>query len=255
MSPSSPNIAKKEGRFKKFRRNTNKLSSIGHNTETNLMKQKSVSTSALIHLKEQPFNSSFADLSKRRNSVSMPRTPSSFSEDSQSTNSEEVQEPNQPKNQISVKELIEKMILHLQVLERKNELLTLDLQQMSEEKMSLESELSSTKVELNLYKNRLNQIEKICDEWHCSICMDNKLKIVTTKRAIVATLCGHLFCSLCAQTFMSSNRQTKHCPVCHKPLKEGQLNYHPIFMWPESQTADKQTMNRFGIDCHYFNYN
>ena len=229
--PGSPNTAKKEGRFKKFRRNgNNKYGTNGQNSGTNLMRQKSVSTSALTQLKEEPLDSTFNDLAKRRNSVSMPRA-SSFSEDSHSSHSSHSEETvTQPKNQISVKELIEKMILHLQVLERKNEILTLDLQRLTEDKMSLESELSSTKVELNLYKNRMNQMEKICDEWHCSVCMDNKMKIIKTKRAIVATLCGHLFCSMCAQTFMSSNRQTKHCPTCHKPLKEGQLNYHPIFV-------------------------
>ena len=223
-TPSSPSPTKKEGRFRKFRRNPNRSSAVDLDSGTNLSKKRSVSTSALTQLREDEETDNWMDRHRRQRTQTMSemKVNNSFEENKGIIS--------EPKNQISVKELIEKMILHLQVLERKNQTLSQNIQQLTEEKTSLETDLSSAKVELNLYKNRLNQIEKICDEWHCSVCMDNKIKIINTKRVIVSTFCGHLFCSSCAQTFVSTSRQSKHCPTCRKPLKEGQLNYHPIYI-------------------------
>ncbi|CAG2110695.1 unnamed protein product, partial [Medioppia subpectinata] len=224
LAPSSPQHIKKEGKFKKFRRNFHK-STNDLKVDTNLTKQRSVSTSALNHMDDR-HTSHHLMVSKRNSVVSMTTSLRTTSSTHSSGSDEECAEPLSPvseepkNNQISVKELIEKMITHLQVLERKNEILTQSYSELSDEKSALETELSSTKVELNLYKNRLNQIETMADEWHCSVCLDNKIKIVNTKRQIVSTLCGHLFCSSCAQSFMNSSRPSKYCPTCHKPLKD-----------------------------------
>ena len=222
-TPNSPSPTKREGRFRKFRR-LGIRSSIDDSSDsgTNLSKKRSVSTSALAQLKDSSNDESKEWLKKdrKRNSI--------VSMDPKCVNTYE-ETVSEPKNQISVKELIEKMILHLQVLERKNDILNQNIEQLNEEKTSLETELSSAKVELNLYKNRLNQIEKQCDEWHCSLCNDNKIKLTSTKRVIVSLFCGHLLCSSCAQNLVSSSRQSKHCPTCRKPLKEGGLNFHPIY--------------------------
>jgi len=216
---------KKENRFKKFNKNPTKSTSdiMSSGSSTNLSRRKSMSTSALTHTNEDSadntFNDDMRNDRKRNSSSSFVNTANS--------NETEV------RNSLSVKELIERMITHLQILERKNELLTLNVKQLSEENCrlkSVETELVASKVELNLYKNRLQQLEQTANEWHCSLCMDNKNTIINSKRLIVTTFCGHVFCSLCAQSLLSPIRQPKQCPTCYKPFKDGQIAYHPIFI-------------------------
>jgi rubrerythrin len=216
---------KKENRFKKFNKNPNKSTSdlMSSSSSTNLLRKKSMSTSALTHINEESADDAFDDDMRKDRK----RNSSSSFVNIDNSNETEV------RNSISVKELIERMITHLQILERKNELLTLNIKQLSEENCrlkSVETELSESKVELNLYKNRLQQLEQIANEWHCSLCMDNKDTIINSKRLIVSTFCGRVFCSLCAQSLLSQNRQPKQCPTCRKPLKDGQTAYHPIFI-------------------------
>lgn len=225
ITPGTPSTMKRENRFKKLNKNPTKSTSdmMSSGSSTNLSKKKSMSTSALTHVNEDSADNAFNDDMRKDRK----RNSSSSFVNTDNSNETEV------RNSLSVKELIERMITHLQLLERKNELLTLNIKQLSEENCrlkSVETELVASKVELNLYKNRLQQLEQIANEWHCSVCMDDKNTIINSKRLIVATFCGHVFCSLCAQSLFSSTRQPKQCPTCRKPLKDGQTNYHPIFI-------------------------
>ncbi|CAG2163010.1 unnamed protein product [Oppiella nova] len=229
-APDPLTNTKKEGKFKKFRKNFHK-STINVTEKPNVndlrcepkfMRQRSVSTSALNHISDD-HSRDHRFVGKRNSVVSVTTSvmTSSTTSDDESVEAVPAQPPQQPNdNRMSVKELIEKMITHLQILERKNEILTQNIHQLSDEKTSLETELSSCKVELNLYKNRLNQMESLVEEWHCSVCGDNRLKVLNTKRQIVSTLCGHLFCSKCAQSVISSGRSLRHCPICHKPVND-----------------------------------
>ncbi|CAH2299660.1 E3 ubiquitin- ligase RNF4 isoform X1 [Pelobates cultripes] len=59
----------------------------------------------------------------------------------------------------------------------------------------------------------------------CPICLDGYSEIVQSKRLIVATKCGHIFCSQCIRDALKS---ASSCPTCRKKLTHKQ--YHPIYI-------------------------
>ncbi|XP_063313764.1 E3 ubiquitin-protein ligase RNF4 isoform X2 [Pelobates fuscus] len=59
----------------------------------------------------------------------------------------------------------------------------------------------------------------------CPICLDGYSEIVQSKRLIVATKCGHIFCSQCIRDALKS---ANSCPTCRKKLTHKQ--YHPIYI-------------------------
>ncbi|XP_019408703.1 PREDICTED: E3 ubiquitin-protein ligase RNF4 [Crocodylus porosus] len=59
----------------------------------------------------------------------------------------------------------------------------------------------------------------------CPICMDGYSEIIQSGRLIVATKCGHVFCSQCLR---DSLRNANSCPTCRKKLSHRQ--YHPIYI-------------------------
>ncbi|KAM8939558.1 E3 ubiquitin-protein ligase RNF4 [Pelodytes ibericus] len=59
----------------------------------------------------------------------------------------------------------------------------------------------------------------------CPICMDGYSEIVQSKRLIVSTKCGHIFCSQCIRDALKNGNS---CPTCRKKLTPKQ--YHPIYI-------------------------
>ncbi|KAJ1213843.1 hypothetical protein NDU88_001473 [Pleurodeles waltl] len=59
----------------------------------------------------------------------------------------------------------------------------------------------------------------------CPICMDVHTEIIQSGRVIVATKCGHVFCSQCLRDAM---KNSSTCPTCRKKLTHKQ--YHPIYI-------------------------
>ncbi|XP_078534711.1 E3 ubiquitin-protein ligase RNF4 isoform X2 [Lissotriton helveticus] len=59
----------------------------------------------------------------------------------------------------------------------------------------------------------------------CPICMDVHTEITQSGRVIVATKCGHIFCSQCLRDAM---KNSSTCPTCRKKLTHKQ--YHPIYI-------------------------
>lgn len=60
---------------------------------------------------------------------------------------------------------------------------------------------------------------------NCPICMDSYSEIVNSRRLLVSTRCGHVFCSLCLRDALN---QTNSCPICRKKLPKG--HYHPLHL-------------------------
>ncbi|XP_064507674.1 E3 ubiquitin-protein ligase RNF4-like [Pseudopipra pipra] len=59
----------------------------------------------------------------------------------------------------------------------------------------------------------------------CRICMDLYSKILRSERLILATRCGHIFCSQCLPVAIEV---TGACPACSRQLTHTQ--YHPIYL-------------------------
>ncbi|XP_056142143.1 RING finger protein 4 isoform X2 [Lampris incognitus] len=59
----------------------------------------------------------------------------------------------------------------------------------------------------------------------CPVCMDGYTEIVDSGRLVVATKCGHVFCSQCVRNSLA---QSHTCPTCRKKLTHRQ--YHPIYI-------------------------
>lgn len=59
----------------------------------------------------------------------------------------------------------------------------------------------------------------------CPICMDVHTEIIQSGRVIVATKCGHIFCSQCLRDAL---KNSSTCPTCRKKLTHKQ--YHPIYI-------------------------
>ncbi|XP_017693093.1 PREDICTED: E3 ubiquitin-protein ligase RNF4-like [Lepidothrix coronata] len=59
----------------------------------------------------------------------------------------------------------------------------------------------------------------------CPICTDLCSKILRSERLVLATLCGHLFCSQCLPVAIEI---TGACPTCSRELTHRQ--YHPIYL-------------------------
>ncbi|XP_053314183.1 E3 ubiquitin-protein ligase RNF4 [Spea bombifrons] len=59
----------------------------------------------------------------------------------------------------------------------------------------------------------------------CPICMDGYTEITQSRRLIVSTKCGHIFCSQCLRDAL---KNATSCPTCRKKLTHKQ--YHPIYI-------------------------
>uniref|UniRef100_A0A8C5LQM8 Ring finger protein 4 n=1 Tax=Leptobrachium leishanense TaxID=445787 RepID=A0A8C5LQM8_9ANUR len=59
----------------------------------------------------------------------------------------------------------------------------------------------------------------------CPICLDGYSEIIKSRRLIVSTKCGHIFCSQCIRDSLKS---VSSCPTCRKKLTPKQ--YHPIYI-------------------------
>ncbi|XP_069488215.1 E3 ubiquitin-protein ligase RNF4 isoform X2 [Ambystoma mexicanum] len=59
----------------------------------------------------------------------------------------------------------------------------------------------------------------------CPICMDIHTEIIQNGRLMVATKCGHIFCSQCLRDAL---KNSSTCPTCRKKLTQKQ--YHPIYI-------------------------
>ncbi|XP_039247014.1 E3 ubiquitin-protein ligase RNF4-like [Pipra filicauda] len=59
----------------------------------------------------------------------------------------------------------------------------------------------------------------------CRICMDLYSKILRSGRLVLATRCGHIFCSRCLSVAIEV---TGACPTCSRELTHRQ--YHPIYL-------------------------
>jgi len=59
----------------------------------------------------------------------------------------------------------------------------------------------------------------------CPICLDDVKQIRRSKRQVMSTICGHIFCDECIKTAI----RTQHsCPSCRKKLNN--KNIHPLFL-------------------------
>lgn len=59
----------------------------------------------------------------------------------------------------------------------------------------------------------------------CPVCLDVYTEIVESGRLVVATRCGHVFCSQCLRDALTSSHT---CPTCRKRLTCRQ--YHPLYI-------------------------
>ncbi|XP_051810525.1 RING finger protein 4 isoform X2 [Acanthochromis polyacanthus] len=59
----------------------------------------------------------------------------------------------------------------------------------------------------------------------CPVCLDVYSEIVESGRLVVATRCGHVFCSQCLRDALTSSHT---CPTCRKRLTSRQ--YHPLYV-------------------------
>lgn len=59
----------------------------------------------------------------------------------------------------------------------------------------------------------------------CPVCLDVYSEIVESGRLVVATRCGHVFCSQCLRDALTSSHT---CPTCRKRLTCRQ--YHPLYV-------------------------
>lgn len=59
----------------------------------------------------------------------------------------------------------------------------------------------------------------------CPICMEDAKEILSQKKQLMSTICGHVFCNKCIMTSLETKGM---CPTCRKKLKKKQL--HPIFI-------------------------
>ncbi|XP_008302051.1 E3 ubiquitin-protein ligase RNF4 [Stegastes partitus] len=59
----------------------------------------------------------------------------------------------------------------------------------------------------------------------CPVCLDVYSEIVESGRLVVATRCGHVFCSQCLRDALTSSHT---CPTCRKKLTCRQ--YHPLYI-------------------------
>lgn len=114
-----------------------------------------------------------------------------------------------------IRELIEKMITQLQLLERKNQELEKGTANLTIDNLSLQTDLQKTKVELSLYKSKTAELERLANSWRCPICNDNRNAIKKANRQVMMTPCEHFFCSSCLN---ASILKSKLCPnpVCDK---------------------------------------
>jgi len=64
--------------------------------------------------------------------------------------------------------------------------------------------------------------------WHLLTCMKDSvtlLQIRRSRRRLMSTVCGHLFCSECIIDII---RTHKKCPTCRKRLTQSQV--HPVYL-------------------------
>ncbi|XP_074643085.1 E3 ubiquitin-protein ligase RNF4-like isoform X2 [Tubulanus polymorphus] len=59
----------------------------------------------------------------------------------------------------------------------------------------------------------------------CPVCLDNYRQIRASKRTLMSTVCGHVFCSECINGAINIQRR---CPTCRKKLNKKQI--HPLFL-------------------------
>ena len=59
----------------------------------------------------------------------------------------------------------------------------------------------------------------------CPVCLDGLPHIMSTRRTMMSTVCGHIFCSTCLPACIRSNGR---CPTCRKILRHNDM--HPIFI-------------------------
>ncbi|KAK2170952.1 hypothetical protein NP493_1120g00030 [Ridgeia piscesae] len=59
----------------------------------------------------------------------------------------------------------------------------------------------------------------------CPICLDHIEEIRRSRRRLMSTVCGHLFCSECIIDII---RTHKKCPTCRKRLTQSQV--HPVYL-------------------------
>ncbi|XP_033756748.1 E3 ubiquitin-protein ligase RNF4-like isoform X2 [Pecten maximus] len=59
----------------------------------------------------------------------------------------------------------------------------------------------------------------------CPVCLDSDERITRNGRQLNSTTCGHIFCNVCIQGAIQTQ---KRCPTCRKKLTLRQI--HPIFL-------------------------
>ncbi|GFT63010.1 hypothetical protein NPIL_685471 [Nephila pilipes] len=59
----------------------------------------------------------------------------------------------------------------------------------------------------------------------CGVCYDTLEEMSSSKKSLMSTVCGHIFCSLCINEAL---KQSKVCPKCRKRLSSRQV--HPIYV-------------------------
>ncbi|XP_060085568.1 E3 ubiquitin-protein ligase RNF4-like [Ylistrum balloti] len=59
----------------------------------------------------------------------------------------------------------------------------------------------------------------------CPVCLDSDKRITRDGRQLNSTTCGHIFCNVCIQGAIQTQ---KRCPTCRKKLTLRQI--HPIFL-------------------------
>lgn len=129
----------------------------------------------------------------------------------------------------SREELIKNLTENLKVIENLNESLRKRVIMLETENVLLIEELKATRMERAELVAKCHEIERLKEnEWVCSICLDDRNMISRTRRQLISTSCGHIFCSDCFSSITRAEEQSS-CPTCRKELKETCAAFHHLY--------------------------
>ncbi len=82
----------------------------------------------------------------------------------------------------------------------------------------METQIIQLRNNCDLLKRKCDQLDE--NDLFCAICLQNKNIILSKKKRIVSTTCGHIFCKECLERALN-NRSV--CPTCVKPIKKTKI--------------------------------
>ncbi len=92
----------------------------------------------------------------------------------------------------------------------------------------METEIIRLRNNCDLLKRKYDQLNE--NNLFCAICLENKNIILSKKKKIVSTTCGHIFCKECLERALN-NRSV--CPICVRPIKKTKTvfeSYYELYL-------------------------